>query len=120
MLHRLFMVSLILGSLATSAQAGTLTATWDPPAGNPNSGALQSYKLYRKTQADPGFPVAALATVAAPTTTYVDTTVTDGTQYCYVVTAVYQGGETPPSTQGCGASFAVPTNPPINIRITFP
>jgi hypothetical protein len=60
-------------------------------------------------------------TVAAPTgTSYTDTTVTNGTPYYYVVTAVNATGESGNSNQAAATATAAPTVPaaPLNLTAT--
>lgn len=106
--------------MALPVAADTLTLTWQAPSGNAGAGALQSYQVYRRTLPQAGYPTTALLTVPGTVLTAQDSTVQNGQQYCYVVKAVYAGGVTPPSVEACGANLVTPTDPPLNLRVTFP
>ncbi|MBP5544289.1 MAG: fibronectin type III domain-containing protein [Kiritimatiellae bacterium] len=60
--------------------------SWTAPAGSPTA-----YNVYRRIAANENPTLA--GTVAAPTTTFTDTTATVGQTYLYTVTAVDAGGE---------------------------
>src|SRR5262245_19380345 len=55
--------------------------------------------IYRRTTS-PSYPAAPTVKINAATS-YVDTKLTSGTTYCYQVTAVSSGGESPPSNEAC-------------------
>ena len=96
LLFAFLLCSLIFGITfkGLRAQAGhNITLTWTAPT---TGGAPTSYNVKRGTSAG---SETQLATVAAPATTYVDTTGTGGTKYFYVVTAVNSAGESGPSNE---------------------
>jgi fibronectin type 3 domain-containing protein len=72
---------------------------------NPTGDGVTHYSVYR-TDRTPG----ALATSSG--TTFSDSSVADGTQYCYQITATNAGGESPPSAPVCATPTAPPTPTP--------
>ncbi len=64
------------------------------------------YNIYR-SEAGGAFQL--IASVDSTNLHYLDTGLTNGTEYCYYVTALYPEGESPPSDTAC----ATPTAPPI-------
>jgi hypothetical protein len=100
--------------LAPPAAPTNLTAT----AGNQqvslswsaSTGTVTSYHVKRSTTNGSGY-----TQIGAPTTTsYTDTTVTNGTTYYYVVTAVNAAGESGNSNQAA----ATPTGPSTSVSVT--
>jgi len=71
-------------NLAASATHASVTLTWSAPV----SGSPTGYKIYRNSSL--------LTTVTG--LTYTDTAVTDGTTYSYYLTAVYQSGDSSPTS----------------------
>ncbi|HOV17076.1 MAG TPA: C25 family cysteine peptidase [Candidatus Cloacimonadota bacterium] len=71
-------------NLAASATHASVILTWSAPV----SGSPTGYKIYRNSSL--------LTTVTG--FTYTDTAVTDGTTYSYYLTAVYQSGESSPTS----------------------
>ena len=91
--------------LAASAGDGKVTLTWSPGAGT----GLSGYRVYRRHASDPAFPATPLATVnGAATTTYTDTTVTNGDAYVYRLTSTDGTRESAPG----GEVSATPSAPP--------
>jgi hypothetical protein len=71
---------------------------------NDNTDTVSGYKVYRGTNAG----------VSTTASAYSDTGLTNGTNYCYRVTAVNSaGGESSPSAQAC----ATPTAPPRVVHV---
>ena len=70
---------------------------------NDNTDTVTGYKVYRGT--NPG--------VATTASAYTDTGLTNGTNYCYRVTAVNSGVESSPSAQAC----ATPVTPPRVVHV---
>lgn len=104
------------GESPDSTQASaTPTGVVNPPAapvltastGNPKAsvslkwtqtaGVTQDH-IYRRIA---GSSSSTLTATISATTTYLDNKLTSGTTYCYVVTAVNSGGESPPSNESC-------------------
>lgn len=69
---------------------------------------VTTYKVYRGGQT--GGPYSLITSVNATSTS--DTAVTQGSTYCYVVTAVAAGGESPYSNEACGTVPGTVTPPP--------
>jgi len=76
---------------------GPITLNWLAPVSSGTS-PVTSYDVFRFT---PTTAASQIATVSAPTTTYVDSSVVDGTQYCYYVQAVNTFGTSAPSNVAC-------------------
>ena len=83
-----------------------LTASSGPPKGgvtlkwtqSTTPGVTQNY-IYRRP--NPGsYPSAPTVQISAATS-YVDTKLNSGNSYCYQVTAVSSGGESPKSNEAC-------------------
>jgi hypothetical protein len=89
--------------LAANAGNGQVSLTWSA------SSAATSYHLKRSTTN--GGPYTQIA--APTTTTYADTSLTNGTTYYYVVSALDSAGESANSTQ-ISATPATPTPPPTS------
>ena len=95
----LSLLAIVLGwpSRSLHAQAAhNITLTWTAPT---TGGAPVSYNVKRSTSAG---AESQLASVLAPTLTYVDTNGVGGTKYFYVVSAVNSGGESPNSNEISG------------------
>jgi len=112
-----------------SAPSGTLsapyrlsvTATAQPPRVNLSwaqsvSPNLQGSNVYRHAQQ--GGPYYLLAPLAPQTTFFTDLTVTGGTRYCYVVTAIAGGAESPYSNEACSTPPSG-VSPPFRISVTI-
>ena len=84
----------------------TLAWTWSQGTGDPATG----FHVQRSTTT--GGPYTIVATVPVGTLTYLDTTVTVGATYFYVVTAYNQSGDSPKSAEvTCTLPFLPPTAP---------
>lgn len=97
---RLFLAAIILSVIfgptlrGLRAQTGhNITLTWSAPT---TGGAVVTYNVLRGTSSG---TETQLATVNAPTTTYVDSTGTGGLTYFYEVTATNSGGTGPVSNE---------------------
>ena len=95
-------------ALAQTAHSATLTwaDTLNPPA--------TTYSVYRATGLCSGTPTYAKIATALTAKTYEDTTVQPG-NYCYTVTASYNGMESAPSNT---AGAPVPSFPPASLNVT--
>lgn len=100
----------LLLSVAAFAQTHSVTLTW-VDASNPTG---TTYSVYRATGLCSGTPVFSKLASAITTKTYPDTTVTPG-NYCYVVTANFQGAE---SAQSNTVSPAVQPFAPTGLSFT--
>jgi fibronectin type 3 domain-containing protein len=87
-------------TLSVKADNGQLTLTWTASIG------ATSYKVQRSMIS--GGPYSDLATVSSPG--YVDTAVTNGVAYYYVVLAQGAGGESPPSAEVAGIPIGISTS----------
>lgn len=105
-------IILALFSIPSSAQAAnhSVTLTW-VDASNPTG---TTYSVYRATGLCSGTPVFSKLASAITAKTYPDTTVTPG-NYCYVVTANFQGAE---SAQSNTVSPAVQPFAPTGLSFT--
>jgi fibronectin type 3 domain-containing protein len=111
-------------SLTAQASDGQVQLAWKPPSSDGGS-ALMKYKLYRATT--PGgeaLTKTPLATLAKTTTSYTDTTVTNGTTYSYVVTATNALGTSGPSNEATttpqGSTTITPPGAPTGLTATTP
>ena len=113
---------LFIASSLVSAQvvhSESLSWAWSQGTGTPATG----YNVYRAVTPT-GLPVLLTTINGAGTLSYVDLTgtgniLTEGTNYCYTVTAVGQGGESATSNQACASiPFSVPPNRPTNLSVT--
>jgi len=80
---------------ANDTKPGSINLRWTQSA---TPGVTQN-KIYRRISGGV-YPSTATATIGV-TTSYVDATVSSGTTYCYVVTAVSSSGESPRSSEAC-------------------
>ena len=83
-----------------------LTVSWSPPADTGGS-SITSYRLYRGTS--PGGQGTTAYKTGLTTTSYVDTSVTNGTTYYYKVTAVNGVGEGPRSAEASAKAVKAPS-----------
>jgi hypothetical protein len=102
---------LVLAALAAVAQAPThsVTLTWVDslnPAGT-------TYSVHRSAGMCSGTPVFSKISTALAVKTFEDTTVTPG-NYCYTVTATFQGME---SANSPTAAASVPSFPPSALSV---
>src|SRR6266436_2018015 len=110
-------VSLVVTSTTPTgltAMAGNsqVSLTWDISAG------ATSYNLYRSVN---GGAYSQLNSSPITTTSYTDTGLTNGTQYCYEATAVNSSGESAKSTSACATPQQPPPPPPMALiqKATF-
>lgn len=87
---------------------GPITLNWLAPT-NGGTAPVTSYDVFRFTQTTAATQI---ATVTAPATIYVDSTVVGGTQYCYYVEAVNAYGTSAPSNIACITPTSSPTPSP--------
>jgi VCBS repeat-containing protein len=92
--------------LSGTASAGQVALSWTVPANGGN--AITGYRVYRSTSA--GTEVL-YSSVNASTTTFNDTSVTNGTTYFYVVTAVNSQGESARSNEVAATPVSAPSAP---------
>ncbi|MGA2256994.1 MAG: fibronectin type III domain-containing protein [Thermoguttaceae bacterium] len=91
---------------------GQVTVSWNAPVG------AETFNIYRGTA--PGGEGATPLVTGVTGTAFVDTTVTNGTEYYYRVTAVDTGGESPASAESSALPqiSTAPAAPPINVTAT--
>ncbi|MDH5645796.1 MAG: fibronectin type III domain-containing protein, partial [Candidatus Heimdallarchaeota archaeon] len=87
---------------------GNVSLTWTAPSDGGSS--ITQYKVYRSTTSGSGYTLLGAST----TTSYLDTTITIGINYYYVVTAINSVGESGYSNQAMASDIVVPT-PPLNL-----
>ncbi|MBI4566775.1 MAG: hypothetical protein HY719_00095 [Planctomycetes bacterium] len=80
-------------ALTATPGNGRVDLSWTASAG------ATTYNVYRATAASVPITGTPLGVVSAPVTTYADTTVTNGTTYFYVVTAVNASGQSAASNE---------------------
>jgi len=85
--------------------------TWSDPSNPPGT----TYTLYRATGLCSGSPVFNKIATALTAKSYDDTTIIPG-NYCYVVTATFQGSE---SAYSNSVLAPIPTFAPIELNITI-
>ena len=88
-------LSLLLVAL-TPAIAAQLRLDWQDNSSNENG-----FEIWR---AEPGGTYAQIAARQSNATSYVDTTVTAGMTYCYLVRAYNDAGESDPSNEACNTA----------------
>src|SRR5262252_11197798 len=91
--------TLFAAGTARLERAARLTLTWMD-----NAGGTANFIVERKAGA--GGAYASIARTSTGITTYVDTTVTAGTTYCYRVKAFNASGESGYSDEACAAPQA--------------
>ena len=96
----------------TKAGSQKLQLIWDEPLDNGYDRIL-SYKIYRKINATPTNSDFATS-VSATTLTFLDTGLTNGTNYCYRLSAVNSVGEGPLSEVACAIPMTTPSPPVLN------
>lgn len=111
-------------SLTAQAFDGRVQLAWKPPSSD-GGAALMKYKLYRATT--PGgqaLTKTPLATLSNTTTSYTDTTVTNGTTYYRVVVATNALGSSGPSSEVSAApqvgTTVTPPGPPTGLSASTP
>jgi titin len=96
------------GAAAVSGPGvGEVTVNWSPPA-TTGSGPLTGYRVYRGTVSG---TLAAVADIAAGTTTFTDTGLPEGVTRFYAVTALGAAGEGLRSNEASATTFSRPTAP---------
>lgn len=107
-----FILTFVAFAALCAAQSNqhSVTLTWQDTQ-NPSG---TTYNVKRATGLCTGTPTfSTIATAVAPKT-YVDNAVQTG-NYCYVVTATFNGVESAPSNT---AAAAVPSFPPTSLQVT--
>jgi hypothetical protein len=100
---------LLFASVAHAEQTHSVTMVW----GDTLNPAGTTYSVYRAPGLCSGTPTFAKLATALAVKTYEDTTVTPG-NYCYTVTATFQGME---SANSPTAAAAVPSFPPSALSV---
>jgi titin len=96
-------------SLAAKAGDGSVSLTWTPPASN-GGAAVSGYNIYRSTS--PGGEGSTPVKTGVTTTSFTDTSLTNGTTYYYTVAAVNAAGTSPQSNEASATPRAtVPSAP---------
>src|SRR5438552_2355486 len=93
-------------NLVATPGNGTMTLTWSRPSSDGRS-PITGYTIYRGTNSGNRSFAVPLGNV----TTYMDTGLTNGQRYYYVVTAVNAIGEGPPSSEVSAKPATVPGSP---------
>ncbi len=102
----LLFLLLSVAALAQPHPSVTLAWSWTQGTGDPATG------FHVQRAAITGGPYTVVATVPLATLTYLDTAVTVGTTYFYVVTAYNSAGDSAKSTEvTCTLPFQIPTAP---------
>ena len=101
------------GNLQTFAGNAQITLTWQPPVSDGGL-PITNYRVYRGLA--PGTE-AFLVEIGA-VLTYLDSSLTNGQEYCYVVTALNGVGEGPPSNEACATPTSGPTAPSAPQNLT--
>lgn len=101
---------LFLLGTAFAQQTHSVSLAWQDTA-NPTG---TTYNVYRATGLCSGTPTFSKLATAVTVKTYTDSTVTTG-NYCYQVTAVFQGSESVPSNS---VNPNVPAFPPTGLTFT--
>jgi fibronectin type 3 domain-containing protein len=91
-------------NLAAMAQMGRVTLMW-------SATVASQYKVYRKLATDASYPALPIGSTTA--TTYIDTTVTNGVAYHYVVKPV---DPNPPNAEWCTSNQVAATPPTTRPR----
>lgn len=107
----LLVILLITISMFGQAATHSATLNW-VDASNPTG---TTYNIYRATGLCSGTPAFTKVVSALAVKTYQDTTVTPG-NYCYQVTATFNGIESSPSNQ---AGAPIPSFAPTNLSLTI-
>jgi len=98
------------GGLAATPGDSQVSLSWSTTSG------ASSYNIYHADTANTSF----LVSVNAPVTSYTVLSLTNGTQYCYTVSAVNLAGESAKSAQACATPQSAPPptapNSPTNVQ----
>jgi hypothetical protein len=97
--HRGVLLALLIGvalAVAEPASAAQLSLSWTD-----NSAGTATFKVERKSGAAGGY--VQIGTTDLGLTSYVDSSVTAGSTYCYRVRASNSGGDSPYSNEACGS-----------------
>ena len=98
-------------NLQATAGNGYVLLNWQAPSNN-GGASITEYKIYRGTSSG---SESYLAEVSGSTTSYNDTSVTNGNTYYYYVTAVNSAGESPASNEVSATPQAPPS--PSSLKI---
>ena len=104
-----FCIVTTAGRIATAAQ-GTLS--WNDTSSNEDG-----FKIERKTGTNGAY--AQIAVTAMNTATYLDSTLSDSTQYCYRVRAYNTAGDSAFSNESCSTTATLDTQAPT-VSLTVP
>ena len=100
-------------NLEVQSGTGYIVLNWDAPTSS-GTPAFTAYSIFRSTSSG-SFGTTPLASVAAGTLTYNDTSAVAGTPYFYVVKAIGSGGDSPASNQvtatASGSTGTAPSAP---------
>jgi len=94
--------------ISLDARAGSLRLTWTD-----NSNNEAGFKIERKTGSNGSF--ALIATVAANTTSYTDSGLTDGMTYCYRLLAYDASRTSAYSNEGCNVAISTTKKHTLNV-----
>jgi len=119
MLWAMMFVGILLGwGPLAQAQAASITLQWAYTQG----ASQATFFVVQRCQQNATCPMADLAgatNIPVTQLTYVDSTIVQGTTYCYQIFAGNTGGRTGPSNMACGVSVAAPTNSPSSLTLTI-
>ncbi|HEV2257826.1 MAG TPA: fibronectin type III domain-containing protein, partial [Streptosporangiaceae bacterium] len=99
-------------SLAAKAGDGSVSLTWQPPASNGGAN-ITGYDVYRGTS--PGAESSTPLATGVTTTSFTDSTATNGTTYYYKVTAVNSAGQSPQSNEASATPRATAPSAPTGL-----
>jgi hypothetical protein len=94
----------VLG-LASRADAAQLRLIWEDHSNNE-----KGFEIWRRTETEGTYTQ--IAVQQSNATSYVDTTVTAGTTYCYLVRAYNDAGESAPTNEACATASATSGSSP--------
>ena len=89
-------------NVEATSQDGAVALTWDGAA------ATDEYRVYRTTSSTSGVSGSPVSDAPLTESTFTDSSVENGTQYYYRVTAVGEGGESDPSSEVTVRPFPTP------------
>ena len=89
-------------NVEATSQDGSVALTWDGVA------AADEYRVYRATSSTSGVSGSPVSDAPLTESTFTDSSVENGTQYYYRVTAVGEGGESDPSSEVTVRPFPTP------------